>query len=152
MTAKFDAIIQQMNPLLRNLLEQLPKKLGERKGFPKNPGVYLISDGDGHLYTGRCKNIWQRLGNHGGTSPDSSTFAFKLACHAIGRQVTYKKGEGRKEIKQDHRFKEAFLNNVGLIRNMNVRFVEIPDDATQHVFELYVHMALNTPHNDFATH
>jgi predicted GIY-YIG superfamily endonuclease len=152
MTAKFDAIAKKMNPLLESLLDQRPKKLGDRKGFPRTPGVYLISDESGHLYTGRCKIIWQRLGNHGGKSPDSSTFAFKLACQAIGRKVTYKKGEGRKEIKQDQKFKNAFLSNVEMIRKMNVRFVEIEDDNTQHVFELYVHLALDTPHNDFATH
>ena len=152
MSPEFDDVVQQMRPLMDKLMSQAPKMLGQRKQFPRVPGVYLISDSEGHLYTGRCKNIWQRMGNHGGKSPDSSTFAFRLASKAVNHKATYLEGKGRKELKKDEAFKTAFLSNVALIRAMTVRFVEIEDDATQHMFELYVHMALKTPHNSFATH
>lgn len=49
-------------------------------------------------------------------------------------------------------FRKAFGNNVKRIRNMNVRFVKIESDEIQHLLEFYVHVALKTPHNSWATH
>ncbi|MDE2133325.1 MAG: hypothetical protein KGJ49_01860 [Alphaproteobacteria bacterium] len=148
----FHKAVDQMRPLLRSLMKQEPISLGEASSFPTLPGVYLITDSSGHLYTGRCKSIRQRMRNHGGNSPESSTFAFRLACEKLGRKATYKKGESRKALASNPNFKTAFLENVERIRKMNVRFVVIEDDITQHLFEVYVHLALHTPHNTFGTH
>jgi len=52
----------------------------------------------------------------------------------------------------DEKFRGAFLRNVKNIRLMKVRYIVIEDDVSQHLFELYVHLALKTPHNSFATH
>jgi len=49
-------------------------------------------------------------------------------------------------------FRNAFRSNVERIREMHARFVVIDDDLLQHLFEVYVHLALKTPHNSFATH
>lgn len=152
MSEKFTKAVKNMRPWLADLLKQDPIILGEVRRFPTKPGVYLISDGEGHLYVGRCKDIRQRMRNHGGNSPASSTFAFRLACQAIGRVVSYKKGDGRKELMADEKFRGAFLRNVKNIRLMKVRYIVIEDDVSQHLFELYVHLALKTPHNSFATH
>jgi len=152
MSEEFTKAVKKMQPWLLHLLKQHPILLGETKQFPTKPGVYLISDGTGHLYAGRCKNIRQRMKNHGGTSPASSTFAFRLSCQAIKRKVSYKKGDGRKELMANATFKRTFLGNVNKIRQMNVRHIIIEEDVSQHLFELYVHLALKTPHNSFATH
>ena len=149
---EFDNVVKRMRPLLVALIGQEPIPLGEATQFPARPGVYLITDATGHLYTGRCKSIRQRMKNHGGKAPESSTFAFRLACDKIGRKATYKKGEGRKDLMADANFKKAFLENVEKIRQMKVRHVVIDDDITQHLFEVYVHLALRTPHNSFGTH
>lgn len=151
-STEFDKAVGQMRPLLMALTGQEPIPLGEASRFPARPGVYLITDATGHLYTGRCKSIRQRMKNHGGNAPESSTFAFRLACDKIGRKATYKKGEGRKDLVSDPKFKSAFLENVERIRQMEVRHVVIEDDITQHLFEVYVHLALRTPHNSFGTH
>lgn len=150
--ARFHATVEQMRPLLKQLLDQTPTLLGRAEDFPARPGVYLITDETGHLYTGRCKSLRQRMKNHGGSAPESSTFAFRLACNAFGRKPSYKKGDGRKDLMARPEFKKVFLANVDKLRAMNVRYVEIEDDITQHLFEVYVHLALDTPHNSFATH
>jgi hypothetical protein len=152
MSAAFDRAIERMKPLIDELLAAKPVPVGEKGKFPDEPGVYLISDGEKALYTGRCKSIRKRMGNHGGKSPESSTFAFRMACEAIGRTATYKKDEGRKALMSDESFRSVFHNNVEKIRGMNARFVVINDDVIQHLFEVYVHLALETPHNSFATH
>lgn len=152
MSDVFQKAVNAMAPLYDTLMSQAPVALHDKKSFPDKGGVYLICDGDTPLYTGRCKNIRKRMANHGGRSPQSSTFAFRLACAAIEHKVTYKAGKGRKELMQNPAFRQHFDGNVERIRNMNVRYVAISDDVTQHLFEVYVHLELETPHNSFATH
>ena len=152
MTAEFHDAVDKMAPLLESLLGQEPISVGNKRAFPDKPGVYLLTDQSGHLYTGRCKSLKKRMGNHGGKSAASSTFAFRMACHAIGRTASYRKGEGRKDLMKDDAFKAAFNANVQRISEMDARYVEIEDDIVQHLFEVYVHLALKTPHNSFGTH
>jgi hypothetical protein len=152
MTAEFESAVKEMAPLFDRLLQQSAISVGNKAEFPDQPGVYLISDASGHLYTGRCKSLRKRMGNHGGKSPASSTFAFRMACASISRVASYKKGDGRKELMENPQFKSAFHENVDRIRKMNARFVVIENDILQHLFEVYVHFALKTPHNSFSTH
>jgi predicted GIY-YIG superfamily endonuclease len=152
MSAEFENAVKEMAPLLDRLLQQPVIPVGNKNDFPDSPGVYLITDETGHLYTGRCKSLKKRMGNHGGKSPASSTFAFRMACQSIGHTASYKKGEGRKELMADEKFIAAFHGNVERIREMNARYVVINDDILQHLFEVYVHLSLKTPHNSFATH
>lgn len=152
MAQVFQKAVDAMVPLYETLMSQPLVPLHDKKSFPDKGGVYLICEDDTPLYTGRCKSIRKRMANHGGRSPQSSTFAFRLACAAIEHKVTYKAGKGRKELMQNPSFCQHFESNVERIRNMNVRYVVITDDVTQHLFEVYVHLALETPHNSFATH
>jgi predicted GIY-YIG superfamily endonuclease len=152
MSRRFKAVVAKMDRLRELLMLQKPTVLGETSKFPEKPGVYLITDKQGHLYTGRAKNIRRRMSNHGGTQPQSSTFAFRLACHDLGWKTQYQKGKGRTSLMQRTRFKSRFKKNVKSIREMQVRYVIIKDDITQHMFEVYVHLFCKTPHNSFATH
>src|SRR5665213_985983 len=82
-----DAFHQRINkmPVLLQRLRGVPKiPLWPRKGFPKKPAIYLISEENKHLYIGRTKNFWQRMGNHTSGSHHQSTFAFKLAREQMG--------------------------------------------------------------------
>jgi len=147
-TAEFDGAVGELPNLLKELLGSEPIPIAEKRRFPDEPGVYLISDAEGDLYVGRCKSIRKRMGNHGGKSPDNSTFAFRLACEAVGKQ----KGQRRKALMENEAFRAAFNDNVSKIRDMRARFVVIENDVLQYMFELYVHLACKTRHNSFATH
>jgi|GWRWMinimDraft_15_1066023.scaffolds.fasta_scaffold96817_2 hypothetical protein len=37
------------------------------------------------------------------------------------------------------------------VRHMEVRFVQVLDNITQHLFEVYCALALQTPYNEFKT-
>src|SRR3954469_7308438 len=125
MSRKFKAIVAKMEGLRERLTLQKPKLLGEPASFPEKPGVYLITDKSGHLYTGRAKNIRRRMQNHGGTQPQSSTFAFRLACHDLGWTTQYQKGKGRASLMQRPKFRRRFEKNVDDIKKMTVRYVLI---------------------------
>jgi hypothetical protein len=48
-------------------------------------------------------------------------------------------------------FRAAFLSAIERIRQMDARVVEEPDPIRQTLLELYVSIALSTPHNSFKT-
>ena len=58
----------------------------------------------------------------------------------------------RAHLVQDPAFASAFTDAKARIRRMSVRFVQEDDQLRQALLEIYVHVALGTPFNDFATH
>lgn len=129
--------------------ESLPTKMFKR-------GVYLLSDGEQHLYVGRSNDIKKRIGRHSrpGATHRMAAFAFRLAREATGNlKATYKKGEGsRSALMEDEKFVSAFVAAKARIRKMNVRFMEESDPVRQALLEIYVAVALGTPYNDFDNH
>lgn len=119
-------------------------------------GVYLLSEGDLHLYVGRSNGIKKRIGRHclPGATHRMAAFAFRLAREATGNlKATYKKGAGsRAALMEDMKFLQAFNEAKARIRNMNVRFVEETDPVKQALLEIYVSVVLQTPYNDFDNH
>jgi predicted GIY-YIG superfamily endonuclease len=118
-------------------------------------GVYLLSEGNTHLYVGRSDNIRTRLQQH---SRDSSThnsapFAFKLAREDTGIiRASYVTNGSRESLEQDPKFKEAFLRAKRRVKSMDVRYVEERDPLKQYLLEIYVAVSLGTKYNDFNTH
>ena len=49
-------------------------------------------------------------------------------------------------------FANAFEEARARIRDMDARYVEVADSIRQHLLEVYVAVALDTPYNDFDTH
>ncbi len=156
MDAKFISHIEALKPQLSRLLEMppvspisLPNKMFKR-------GVYLLSEGDKHLYVGRSNDIKKRIGRHcrPGATHRMAAFAFRLAREATGNlKATYKKGEGsRTALMEDVTFVAAFNVAKERIRIMNLRFVEEIDPVRQALLEIYVAVVLNTPYNDFDNH
>ena len=156
MDAKFVSHVEALKPKLLSLLtmqpvtpESLPTKM-----FKK--GVYLLSEGDNHLYVGRSNDIKKRIGRHcrPGATHRMAAFAFRLAREATGNvKATYKKGEGsRSALMEDERFVAAFDASKSRIRKMSLRFVEEGDPVRQGLLEIYVAVVLNTPYNDFDNH
>jgi predicted GIY-YIG superfamily endonuclease len=152
MNREFKRYAGEMEQLLKELLACPQISITDGSEFPDKPGVYLISKGKRALYVGRSRSIKKRIANHRGASPHSSTFAFRLACNALGWKPSYTRGKGRASLMKQRKFKTAFKKNVSKIREMTARFVEVKKDETQYLFEFYVHVSLKTPHNLWATH
>ena len=71
----------------------------------------------------------------------------------MGRESpTYQTTGSRTELEVEPAFKEAFLRAKERVRRMEVRYVEERDPLRQALLEIYVAVALRTPHNTFDTH
>jgi len=156
MDAKFLSHVEALKPQLSRLFamepvtpESLPTKM-----FKK--GIYLLSEGDDHLYVGRSNDLKKRIGRHSnpGATHGMAAFAFRLAREATGNlKATYKKGEGsRSTLMEDEKFVAAFDSAKARIRRMSLRFVEEIDPVRQALLEIYVATVLSTPYNDFDNH
>lgn len=116
------------------------------------PGIYLLSEGEKHLYVGRGKDIARRLDLHRWGGSEQASFAFKLAREATGKlKPTYRKEGSRKDLMNDARFNAAFKEAKQRISGMKVRYVREDDAVRQTLLELYVAVVLETPYNDFNT-
>lgn len=119
-------------------------------------GVYVLSEGDRHLYVGRSNCISKRLSRHcrPGATHRMAAFAFRLAREATGNlKATYKKGTGsRAALVTEENFLNAFIDAKTRISRMSVRFVEETDPTKQALLEIYVSVVLQTPYNDFDNH
>ena len=155
MHPRFASAIERLHPSFEALLAMYPAKpLALQEPVPK-AGIYLLSEGGSHLYVGRSNRIKIRLGNHcrPGASDRMAAFAFRLARIESGRlKATYKPEGSRADLMRDATFVAAFDAAKARIRSMDVRYVEETDPTRQALLEIYVAMALATPHNDFDTH
>jgi hypothetical protein len=96
-----------------------------------------------------------RLNRHGTaySKHNVASFAFLIARAETGNTAaTYKPGGSRAALVQDPVFAQAFLDAKARVREMDARFVEETDQLRQALLEMYVHVVLDTPFNDFATH
>ena len=135
-------------------MQQVTPATMSAKMFRK--GVYLLSEGEKHLYVGRSNDIKKRIGRHSrpGATHRMAAFAFRLAREVTGNlKATYKKGNGsRSALMEDEKFVAAFDAAKARIRKMNLRFVEENDPVRQALLEIYVAVVLNTPYNNFDNH
>ncbi|MBZ8134694.1 GIY-YIG nuclease family protein [Afifella sp. IM 167] len=150
---EYVALLEKLPPLLEELTRRELRPITDRASFPTEPGVYVIFEDGMPLYTGRTRNIRQRISNHTAGRPESSAFAFRLAREATGRvKATYKPTGSRKALMETEDFRAAFAEATMRVRAMSAKCVEVPDILIQHLFEVYAATALKTPYNDFATH
>ena len=151
----FASAAESLHPSFNALVAMSPlKPLLLPKSTPK-AGIYLLSEGTQHLYVGRSNRIRERLRNHCrvGATHKMAAFAFRLArIHTGQLKATYKPEGSRDHLMMDPDFRAAFEASKARIRDMDVRFVEEADPVRQALLEVYVAIALGTPHNDFDTH
>jgi hypothetical protein len=152
--SRFAAHVEAMEPLLQRLLDAPPVKVEDLPAIMQTAGVYLLSEGDRHLYVGRSNNIVGRLGRH--SKPDAThrmaSLAYRLAREATANQRAASKDAGRPDLKEDPEFAAAFDQAKAQIRRMDARFIEQLDPAKQALLEIYVAVVLPTRYSDFDNH
>ncbi|CAN7506444.1 hypothetical protein [Neorhizobium sp. LjRoot104] len=153
MHEKFRAFVDGLHPKFEKLINMPPVSGGALINDMPKRGVYLFSEGVNHLYVGRTNRLRSRYGDHCRPSSDhnSAPFAFKLARIATGfTQRSYKAGPlSRKGLSANVDFLAAFIDAKARVRAMDFRYVEEVDPNSQCLLEIYCHVALGTPHNDF---
>lgn len=154
MHSNFTAFVEQLHPKFEALVSSTPSKLANLpKDIPER-GIYLLSEAEEHLYVGRSNNIRKRLKLHSrvGSRHNQATFAFKILRKELRlERASYRAGEhSRAGIAL--KFADTFLKSKERIREMDVRFVQENDPTSQALLEIYVHVALKTPYNDFDNH
>ena len=155
MNARFRAEVGGLDVKLKRLLSVPSVKLRSLPPNMHKRGVYLLSQGERHLYVGRSNRLRQRLQEHGRTSADhfSATFAFLIARRKTGRKrATYIKKGSRARLSASPRFKRAFARARQRIAKMDVRWVAEPRQVRQALLEIYAATVLRTTYNDFDTH
>ena len=151
----FASAVEQLEPSFRQLIGMDPYTYATLPRKMPRSGVYLFSEGECHLYVGRSRSIRQRLGRQCrvGATHRMGASAFRLAQQATGRlKASYRTEGSRANLMKDPKFREAFDAAKARIQQMDIRFVEETDPLRQTLLEVYVAIALQTPHNGFDTH
>lgn len=157
----WDAVVDRLPVLLNQLTGSNPIVRDSRGRLPMIPkkGIYVFYESGKPVYVGRTDRMRSRILEHGRPSSlhNSATFAFLLAmekarckgidCTGITRDVL--------EIEDD--FKPLYDQAKELVRNMQVKVVEVDDAIEQSVFEVYAALHLKTTrehggYNDFENH
>ena len=155
MNGNFLKVIRSLEPSFQRLIAMPPVTPRTMPTTMPKAGIYLLSEGDVHLYVGRTRDIRRRIGGHykSGATHRGAAFAFRLAREATGKCAASYKPEGsRAALMLDPDFREAFVQAKRRISRMDLRYVDEPDPTRQAVLEIYVAVSLSTPYNDFDTH
>lgn len=155
MHERFEKLVKNFPIQLTYLIESIPYKYEDlvKMTLPER-GIYLFSQGQIHLYVGRTqKFIKKRIQAHVRKSVKDSPFAFKLAREKTElNKPDYKGHNTRKKLNMNEKFLNAYYKSKDEIKEMDIRFIEMNDPYEQALFEIYVHVVLNTKYNDFDTH
>ncbi len=155
MDSRFAEVVASLHPSFERLRTMEPFTCSTLPKTMPVSGIYLLSEGDRHLYVGRSRNIRGRLGRHSRprATHRMAAFAFRLAREATGHlRPSYRSEGSRSALMTEVAFQTAFLEAKDRIRRMQVRFVEERDPVRQTILEVYVAVTLQTPYNDFDTH
>ena len=142
-----------MPELLQNLESKPPRTKENLVDIPER-GVYVFYENDKALYVGRSNRLKARLREHcrESSTHNSATFAFNLAKEKmrLGQGMTVR--VTRKELQKAPGFERAFYEARKRVSEMKIRVVQIDDQVTQALFEIYAALALEAPYNDFSNH
>lgn len=155
MDPKFARLVEQLHPSFSALVTMAPVTPMTMPRDMPDRGIYLLSEGDAHLYVGRTNRIRRRIQNHSRPSGthNQATFAFRIARSDTGiERASYRPSGSRQELEKDAVFREAFLAAKARISRMDLRFVREDDPTRQALLEIYAATVLQTPFNDFENH
>lgn len=155
MNETFRKYVESLEPSLEALRECTPFRAADiPKGIPQ-AGVYLFSEFGRPLYVGRTNTMRRRLQQHcrPGSGHNTAPFAFLLARLECGTtKASYRPEGSRKALLEDPEFARAFKDQKERIRSMDIQVVEEAHSLKQALLEMYIAVALGTPHNDFDNH
>jgi hypothetical protein len=152
MNQKFAAAADAIPTLFNQLKDSEPftaKGVVSQKG---RTGVYAFYEDDVPVHVGRTRNLHGRLRGHISKSHYSASFAFKRARRALERVATYTPEGSRANLAVEEVFQAEFHRQIGLVKAMAVRFIEVPDPIAQYLLELYAHLEYDLPLDEFDTH
>ncbi len=155
----FEQILAKIPLLLRELSHKPMLKKDEIRmgqGFIPQKGIYVLFDKNKPIYVGRSNNIKRRLNEHSNEGSDrySATFAFRLALKEYERKYRKSvKGVRRQDLEKDHEFAFEFKEAKSRVAEMGIKVIDIDDQITQTIFEVYAAMKLGTlEYNSFDNH
>ena len=155
MEPAFREFVETLHPSFERLIQMVPLKMSKLPTNLPAKCIYLLSEGESHLYVGRTRKLRQRLRQHSvaGAQHNQAVFAFKLAREVTGRlTAAYSATGSRRALCTEPAFAEAFRASKARVRKMDLRFVEEWDPTRQALLEIYVSVFLRTKYNDFDTH
>lgn len=123
-------VIRSLEPSFQRLIAMHPVKPGLMPPTTPKAGIYLLSEGNHHLYVGRTRDIKGRISRHckPGATHRMAAFAFRLGREATGNlTATYKQEGSRSGLMGDPAFRKAFDEAKKRIREMDLRFVQEDD-------------------------
>ncbi len=145
-TDEFQRVVDQLEPLLKQLTSSRRAPLVEQDGIPQAPGIYLFSEGPNPIYVGQTRNLQQRLRQH--TSPsskeNSAPFAFNVALAEAQENPSIDTSGTRKSTAAQPEFDALFRAARERVARMNVQVIELDDPVTRTVFEVYAARVLGT--------
>ena len=157
----WEAVVGRLPVLLNQLTGSNHIDRDSRRGrslIPKK-GVYVFYESGKPVYVGRTDRMRERILEHGRPSSlhNSATFAFLLAMKMATCKGIDCTGKTRDDLQIADDFKPLFDRAKKLVRNMQVKVVEVDDAIEQSVFEVYAALHLKTArehggYNDFENH
>ena len=116
--------------------------------FPSVAGVYVFFEDDAALYTGRTKNIRQRIRQQLAGRKEQSAFAMHLVKEKLGLSRDY-----RPRSLREPELAHAIENNLRLqserVARMKVSFLPEHDFVKQAMLEIYIAKHLGCLYNEF---
>jgi predicted GIY-YIG superfamily endonuclease len=151
----FAEFVEALHPSFECLIRMVPLQMSKLPAKLPEKCIYLLSEGQNHLYVGRTRRLRKRLREHSvaGAQHNQAVFAFKLAREMTGRiAAAYSASGSRAALCAESEFSEAFKQAKTRVRNMDLRFVEEAEPTRQALLEIYASVVLRTKYNDFDTH
>lgn len=154
MNQEFQSYVDELPILFEELIKKPLLAIKDHKDVPKM-GIYVFYENGEPLYVGRTNRMKTRIQEHARPSSpyNSASFAFLIAKkEAANKGINIKRPS--KDLVNNSEFDKIHKETKGRVSNMLVRFIEIKDQVSQTLFEVYASIELKTVHkfNKFDNH
>jgi hypothetical protein len=155
-------MVSEFESMLDELTGSKPHRHRQKPPLPENPGIYLFSEGDEHLYVGITRNLRSRYGQHQRpSSPENSApFAFAIARDDAQNDQFPVSGQTRTKLSENQEFATKYFGPAkDRVRAMDFRYLrisaeDVDSDPKIAAFEIFAAVVLGTEgyFNSFRTH
>ena len=123
------------------------------KSIVNEAAIYVLLEDGIAQHVGRTRKLKNRLNGHRASSHYSASYAFKRARKALGLSATYKKSGSREDLmREGSEFRLVFDRELEKVKQMQVKFLLVPNAIDQYFLELYAALEYNTCISEFDTH